>query len=85
MLERFRIVSCSSAKRQLQAIPSSAVVFDDSEAWVSEMRRQERELQARFGQRMIYARTKSRSEPGNVGTTAQVLGNAHSARMNPLL
>jgi len=46
--------------------------------------RQERKLQAGFGQRMLYA-TKTRSEPGNVGTTTQVLGSAHPAMMNPLL
>jgi hypothetical protein len=54
-------------------------------AWLSEMRRKERELQAKFGQRMLYVTTKTCSEPGNVGTTTQVLGNAHPAMTNPLL
>lgn len=59
--------------------------FDGSEGWVSEFRRQERELQARFGQRMLYITIKACSEPGNVGATAQVLRNARLAKMNPLL
>jgi hypothetical protein len=59
--------------------------FDGSEAWASKMRRQEGELQARFGQRMLVVATKTRSEQGNVGTTTQVLGKVHSAMMNPLL
>jgi len=42
-------------------------------------------LQARFGQRMLFATTKTHSEEGNVGTTSQVLGKVYSAMMNPLL
>jgi hypothetical protein len=34
---------------------------------------------------MLHATTKTGSEPGNVGTTIQVLDNAHPAMMNPLL
>ena len=49
------------------------------------MRRKEGELQARFGQRMLFATTKTRSEQGNVGATTQVLGKVYSAMMNPLL
>lgn len=59
--------------------------FDGSEPWASKMRRKEGELQARFGQRMLFATTKTRSEQENVGATTQVLGKVYSAMMNPLL